>query len=252
MSKIKNTKFESNARISADDSLFVGVDMHKKSYSVAVWSHLQQRIVKTWTQAADACLLAAQVCGFAGEAQICDIVYEAGGQGFDPARALEAHGLPVHVISPAHIPRERAVQTKTDKIDCAKLATYAGRQMLHSVYVLSPQEEADRATVRWRATCLREVSRQKTRIQSFLQMYAIAQPEGLEHWSKASVAALRRCVIERHSKPTPVDRELQRTLNHVGTRARRQKLRTACGRQPSLSHRINEENSQSTRRRQIR
>lgn len=170
--------------------LFVGVDVHKEQWHVAVWSKDYDTLVASWVTPS----FYEGLSHIIREARdrIESVVYEAGPTGFSLARRLQSDGWPVHVISPAHTPRKPGGDDKSDRLDARKLAEYSSKGMLHDVAIPTEQEEADRALTRQYEACSDDVGCAKMRIKSFLLFHGIAEPHGLKHWTIASREALAR------------------------------------------------------------
>src|SRR5262249_17459577 len=77
------------------------------------------------------------------------------------------------------------------RLDCRRLAQLAAKGLLHPVRVPTEPEEADRQVLRLRELLVRKAHSVQSQIKSFLLQHGIAEPAGLGHWSKRSVAALR-------------------------------------------------------------
>ncbi len=168
--------------------IFVGVDVHKLTFHVALWSR-ERGLIATWVQPAGCEALLARLPGF--ERSCLRIVYEAGPTGFGLARFFRARGYVIDVAAPSHIPVLPGLQPKTDGLDCGKLAEFLGKGLLRKVYVLTEQEEADRQVVRHREQLMRKRKRCKHQIKSLLLQHGIAEPQGLKDWSIGAVNALR-------------------------------------------------------------
>ena len=80
------------------DEAYVGLDVHKKSISVAIWLNGQMEL--TFTASANYARLIKQLQPLKKAVKL--IVYEAGPTGYGLARTLEQAKLPVQVISPAN------------------------------------------------------------------------------------------------------------------------------------------------------
>ena len=173
----------------ATERVWVGVDTHKRTYHVAVYSD-QRGILATWVQPAKPEVLVRRLEPIA--AHVVQVVYEAGPTGFGLARALKSAGFAVLVAAPSRIPSAPGRQNKTDRLDCRKLAMLAAKGMLHSVYVPGEREEADRQVMRRRGQVVEKLKQTKHQIKSFLLCYNIAEPPGLKNWTRASVQALRQ------------------------------------------------------------
>jgi len=180
--------------------LFVGVDVHKKQWHVAVWSKEHDLLVASWVTPSfyDGLSRIIRVA----RARIESVVYEAGPTGFSLARRLESDGWPVQVISPAHTPRKPGGDDKSDRLDARKLAEYSSKGLLHVVAIPTEQEEADRALARQYGACTDDVRRAKMQIRSFLLFHGVAEPEGLEHWTRASREALTRIELNLELRAT--------------------------------------------------
>ena len=175
-----------------DLPVFVGVDVHKRSYSVAILRPDGQLL--DWTTPADPDQLAYLLASL--PVRVDAVAYEAGPTGFSLARKLEALGLPVIVAAPSRIPRPVAATNKTDSLDCRKLAEYAARGLADPIAIPSEQEDAARALVRRRHQTTDSLRKVKQRIRGFLLFQGKQEPPGLDHWSKAAIEALRHLSME--------------------------------------------------------
>lgn len=170
------------------EEVFVGVDVHKKTYSVSVWS-AQRGLVTRWVQPARVAVLAARLEPI--ESQVVRVVYEAGPTGFGLYHGLRARGFSVEVVAPSKTPSVPAAVGKSDRRDADTLAFLAWKGMLQAVAVPSLEEEADRQVSRRHKQAVQDAKRAKHRIKSLLLQHGIAEPAGLEHWSRAAVEALK-------------------------------------------------------------
>ena len=171
------------------EAVFVGVDVHKMTYSVSVWSE-GRGLLSRWVQPARVAVLAGRLEPI--ESHVVRVVYEAGPTGFGLCRGLRGLGFSVDVVAPSKTPSAPASSGKSDRRDADSLAFLASKGMLHAVAVPSAEEEADRQVSRRQKQVVHDVKRAKHRIKSLLLQHGIAEPAGLEHWSRAAVAALRQ------------------------------------------------------------
>lgn len=188
MSKLaKVDSFFKNVKLTRDDEVFVGVDVHKKSYHVAFYLNdapaIDFRMISDSKQLKDKLQPMAE--------SIKKIVYESGPTGYGLARDLIGSKLPVSVVATSKVPRPAAIDDKTDRLDSKKLAEYSAKGLLRSVAIPSPKQEADRQLYRMRHRQARQFSKVKSQIKSFLLMHGIKEPCGLENWTKPSVEYLR-------------------------------------------------------------
>ena len=177
------------------EQAFVGVDVHKRKYHVAVWTARRQ-VIKDWVMPPDPQALCRLLKPIAD--RIGCVAYEAGPTGYELARILEEHGYQVLVVPPSRTPRATGRSAKSDRLDCRKLAMLAGKGMLGPVHVPTREQEADRQVLRRREQVAKDLRRIKTRIKSFLLQHGLGEPAGLEHWSLASIEALRTLKVLRN------------------------------------------------------
>ncbi len=122
---------------------------------------------------------------------IAGVVYEAGPTGFDLVRRLQAEKMPVKVVAASKLPVARSVDSKSDRLDCRKLALYSAKGLVHPVRIPTAQEETDRQILRIRDQMIRKARTVQQQIKSFLLQHSLAEPKGLRYWSGAAIEALR-------------------------------------------------------------
>ena len=100
--------------------IYVGLDIHKKSWSVSIYSEHSEH--KTFTQPPAVDKLVYYLRRhFPGATY--HSVYEAGYSGFWIHDRLQEHGVQCLVVNPADVPTKDKERTKkTDRVDCRKLA----------------------------------------------------------------------------------------------------------------------------------
>jgi transposase len=172
------------------DTLFVGVDVHLRTYAVSVWSARLGEVVDQWSQPSLPEQLHTRLSAY--RARVERVVYEAGPTGFTLAHFLLERGWRVEVISATHSPAPLIGHKKNDRLDSAMLARWAASDMLHAVYIPTVEQLCDRQLLRGRERAVRKRARVKVQIKSLLNFHGIAQPPGLAYWSKAAVGVLAR------------------------------------------------------------
>jgi len=187
MAKASVSKIEEFVSGTCGKPVWVGVDVHKKTYHVAVLR--SDGLIKDWSATASPELLVKQLRSW--EVEIGSVAYEAGPTGFGLARALKEVGIKVIVAAPNRIPRPVSKGAKTDRLDCIALARYASKGMLKSIAIPSRDHEAKRSLGRRRDQISREVRRTKQRIKSLLLVSGIDEPAGLRGWSQKGIECLR-------------------------------------------------------------
>lgn len=165
--------------------IYVGIDVHLKSWAVAILS--QNAVLKRFTQSPGAEDLYKFLCKNYPNATYHS-VYEAGFCGFGAHDKLVKLGVNNIVVNPMDVPTmQKEKIRKTDAGDCLKLARGLRSCELKGIYVHSQQHLELRSLTRLRNTIVKDLSREKNRIKSFLYFYGIEYPEQwakpTTHWS---------------------------------------------------------------------
>lgn len=168
------------------ESFYVGIDVHKRSYHLA----LRRIDGRTITLVVPALPQAVVDLLDGLSVNIGAVAYESGPTGFSLARMLQEANIPVIVAAPSKIPRAVTPGAKCDRLDCIKLADFAAKGMLKSIAIPSQQEEARRTLLRRRHMLVDTVRRCKQRIKSHLLFLGINEPKELEHWNENVDSAL--------------------------------------------------------------
>jgi transposase len=173
-------------RLESGERIYVGVDVHKRTYHVAIWSD-RRGLLAYWVQPAKAELLVEKLVPY--RERLVRVVYEAGPTGYGLVRALRAARIKADVIAPGKVPRPAVAGNKSDRVDCRKLAEEAPK--LEAICVPDEEEEADRQVVRLRWRMVEKCRAVKQQIKGFLLQHGVAEPAGLSCWAKRAVAELR-------------------------------------------------------------
>lgn len=170
-----------------DQPVVVGLDVHKKTYSVALFSK-EDGLVESYTCPAGEAALAHQLSELG--INIEHIVYESGPTGFALSRVLTDAGFNVSVIAASRIPRGYAATAKNDRLDAVKLASYYARGLLRPIAVPTVEQEGYRALVRRRKRIVESRGKIKQKIKGFLLASGIDEPHSIQKWSLAASADL--------------------------------------------------------------
>lgn len=127
------------------------------------------------------------------------ICYEAGCTGFKLYRELIKAGFNCTVIAPSSIPR-KSKKVKTDKIDSRKLAEYFKNGQLQPVNVPDESMEMDKDLVRFREVQVKNTTRVKLQIKSFLLRKGIEYEN--KDWSKKFLDFLGTCELNPRDRAT--------------------------------------------------
>ena len=170
---------------------FIGVDVHKRSYSIALLR--PDGMTKSWTTPADVETVTKRLSAL--PVRIAAVCYEAGPTGFGLARKLEAYGIKVVVAAPSRIPRPVTATNKTDSLDCIKLAELVASGLIRSIAIPDEREEAFRALSRRRHQITDSIRKTKQRIRALLLTQNLAEPNNISHWGKKVTLALATIVL---------------------------------------------------------
>jgi transposase len=191
--------------------IYVGMDVHKKSWSVSI--HTAHFEHKTFTQPPEVKKLAQYLQRtFPGATYYS--VYEAGFSGFWIHDRLREQGIHCMVVNPADVPtkdKERA--GKADRVDCRKLARNLRSGDITGIYVPPRMKVEDRNLVRTRQSMVRKQTRCKNQIKSILFFYGIPIPEE-SNWSRRFITWIETIRMEKTSGDLALKAHLEE-LKHL-------------------------------------
>lgn len=174
-------------RAYARETVYVGIDVHKKTYAVV--ARVCQEEVKRWTTLAEPASLATQLWKYFPEAQI-KTAYEAGFSGFVLHRALEQEGINSIVVHAAAIEISAHSRVKTDKRDAAKIAQQLEAGRLKAIQIPSPAQESRRLLTRTRAQLMEQRTANQNRIRMKAHQFGLIEAEDKRVMSSSFVAEL--------------------------------------------------------------
>ncbi len=200
-------------------TLFVGLDDHKDSISVAYVPDDRAADVtfvgRIGTRPADVDTLVRRL---QAKADRLVFAYEAGPCGYGLYRQLTGHGLTCLVVAPSLIPRKPGDRVKTDRRDAVQLARLLRSGDLDSVYVPSVEDEALRDLCRAREAAVDTLKAATFRLKSFLLRLGLHYT-GRADWNDARLRYLAKVVC-----PTPAQQIVfQESLRAVDEQVERLK-----------------------------
>ena len=175
-------------------NIFIGIDVHLKSWSIAVLS--QHSVLKKFVQDPSADSLHKFLTTNYPGADYYS-VYEAGFSGFWIHDKLTCFGISNIVVNPADVPTmSKEKLRKTDAVDCGKLARELRSGTLKGIYVPCAATLEMRSLIRLRNSIVKDTTREKNRIKSLLRFHGVVIPDEFTkystgNWSKHFLAWLR-------------------------------------------------------------
>lgn len=190
-----------NEKTFAGQSIYVGIDVHKKDWKVSVMT--EKIHYKTFSAPPVADKLDNYLReNFPGATYLS--AYEAGFSGFWLHKELTKLGIKSIVVNPGDIPTtDKERKQKEDQRDSRKIAKTLQAGQLKGIFIPSEKVQQDRILLRARATMVKDLSRNKNRIKSLLYFQGINYPERFNsnstHWSKQFIQWLEGITFEHDS-----------------------------------------------------
>jgi transposase len=194
--------------------IYIGLDVHKKSWSVSIFSKYGE--YKTFSQPPEVDKLVHYLSHYFPGA-LYYAVYEAGFCGFWIHDQLREKGIECIVVNPADIPtKNKERRTKRDRIDCRKLARTLRNGEIEGIYVPCRSKLEDRTLIRTRQSMVRKQTRCKNQIKGMLLFYGIDLSEEMTwgHWSRRFIQWIDGIRMERASGDIALKAHLEE-LGHL-------------------------------------
>jgi len=179
------------SQIIARPKLFIGMDIHKKSWSVHLRTDLFDH--KGFSMPPEPEKLVDYVVHHFAEHDVA-LTYEAGCCGFSAARYFLSMGWTVKVVNPNDVPRiDKQLYQKTDKLDCRNLCKQLQRDQLHGIYIPTEPEEQLKSLLRQRNQVVKQLRKARSHIKGLLLFHGIAVPDQFDNpnWSLGFVDWLK-------------------------------------------------------------
>jgi len=158
-------------------TIFTGIDVHKKTYSVV--TVCDGEIIKRDTMPAYPDRLVAYLLKFFPGAKIKS-AYEAGFSGFYLHRILLKKGIENMVVHAASIEISSRDRVKTDKRDAAKIAVQLSTNRLKGIFVPPPEMEDKRELTRYRTNLVKDRNRIAARLKHKAHQYGLVGPDDIQ------------------------------------------------------------------------
>jgi len=170
-------------QITAHCKLYIGIDIHKRSWKVHCSTDLFSG--KSFTMPPKPELLRSYVLKHYKDYEV-STAYEAGCCGYYAHRCFESYGWHSLVVNPADIHRKgKEKYTKTDKIDAQLISRELKDGRLDSIVIPDIEREQLRSLFRRRNDLVKDYRRIKSYIKMQLLYFGITIPERFDndHWS---------------------------------------------------------------------
>jgi transposase len=174
--------------------LYLGIDMHKKTWSIYPSTDLFEG--KPFSMGADALQLIQWVTRYYPDHEV-SCAYEACCCGFEPARIFMNEGWHIVIANPGDIPKPNKQNLqKTDLIDARNLSRQLKSGMLRPIAIPTPEQEQLRSLFRRRNDLVKQIRTIKSQIKGQLLYYNIHLPQEYDNntWSKAMLLWLQELV----------------------------------------------------------
>lgn len=160
--------------------LYIGIDVHKRTYAVAVV--MDGELLKKWSTAAQPKELSSQLQRYFPQGKLHS-AYEAGFSGFVLHRELEKADIDSIVVNAASIEVAAHNRVKTDKRDALKIATMLAAGRLRGIRIPSPAAEAQRLLTRTRQQLVEERTAVKNKLRMKCHQFGLIDPDDRRHMS---------------------------------------------------------------------
>jgi len=164
--------------------IFIGLDIHKKSWTVSIQTDLFFH--KTYSMPSVAEDLYQYVERTFPDYEV-DLVYEAGCCGFTSARYFLNLGWNVLVVNPADVKTsDKERYQKTDALDSKNLSNQLKAGVVKGIHIPTEEQEQFTTLVRHRTQVTKKLRQTKTHIKSMLLFHGIKVPDEFDNsnWTK--------------------------------------------------------------------
>ena len=188
---------QSNKKSFEGQKIFIGIDVHAKTWAVETLTESGFR--RRHSQKASAKELFEFLRkNFPGAEY--HAVYESGFSGFSTYYDLERYGIECTVVHAADVPTTQYEEVmKNDRRDAGKLARDLRNGELKAVYIRKRENLDDRAVVRLRSVIQKSLAGCKVRLKHLLYCNGVEMPERFmntgTHWSRAFMGWLKDEVV---------------------------------------------------------
>jgi transposase len=190
------TEMQRNKISFKGQKIFIGIDVHAKTWEVAVLTESGYKERHPQKASAKALFDFLKKHFPDGEYHA---VYESGFSGFATYYALKEYGIDCVITHAADVPTTQYEEVmKTDKVDAAKLARSLRAGEIKPIYIREKDNIDDRAVIRIRKTIQKQLSGYTSRVKHMLHCNGVELPERFlkpgTHWSRPFINWLKKDV----------------------------------------------------------
>jgi len=183
--------------------LYIGLDVHKRQWSVSIYSDESHH--RTFSQPPLPGALKSYLNQHFPDAQV-SCAYEASKFGFWIQRELTSYGYHCLIVNPADIPTtSKEASDKTDPRDSRKIAKSLRAGLLSSIHVPDQETEGDRQLFRYRKKVWSDLVKVKNRIKDKFIFTGTPIPPEFDNsfWTKAFLQWLKDAQLpDTHTRLT--------------------------------------------------
>ena len=186
---------EAQQKNSLNLCLYVGIDVHKKQWSVSIYS--QELHHRTFSQPPVTSALKSYLDHHFPQARV-KCAYESGKFGYWIYHELTSFGYECLVVNPADIPTSgKDSSAKTDPRDSRKIAQSLRAGLLSSIHIPDDTTQGDRQLFRYRKKLWSDLGRVKNRIKDKFLFSGVLIPEEFDnpYWTKAFLNWLKEVAL---------------------------------------------------------
>jgi transposase len=217
-------------------TFFVGIDIHKKLWQVAVYS--EGIILSNVSMESSAEKLISYLHKhYPGAHFSC--VYESCAWGYSLCRTLRGEGIDCMIVNPADIPgTDWERRSKTDPVDARKLAKSLAAGLLRPIDVPSERLQKQRSLIRLRKRLWSDLVRAKNRLKSELVFQGFVIPLQFDNrvWSKAFLSWILQQTSKEEELKTTIEVMVEEVLHLKALIVKTERKLKELMQSPSFEH----------------
>jgi transposase len=178
--------------------IYVGMDVHKESYTLCCYNQATDRVLNAQAMASDYTMVIKYLNNVKSQMEKLDTAeisficgYEAGCLGYSLYNQLNRAGVDCVILAPSTMATIDNKRIKTDKRDAANIAKCLAFGTYRKVYVPTAQDESVKEFIRMRNVAKQILKATKQQILALLLRHGQSYDGGAGNWTKKHIAWLR-------------------------------------------------------------